>query len=732
VTARSVPLRRRLFLLVAAALLPLAAMAVFAVLAVLQQQRAQAERAGLEITRALAIAIDGELQRSVAVLELLALSPSLDAADLKGFSQLIRVAVANQPAWFAVNLALPEGTPLLNTQFADGEALPAIVEREGFASAASKRAAVIGNLQTGRRGNTMFTVRVPVVREGGLRYVLTAVVKPDAILEVVQRQRVPEGWVVSVFDAKRKRVARSRMHQENLGSLPSATLVELMDRKGAEGSGVTHALEGDRIYTAFSRLPDSRWSVAIGIPAEAVEAAAWRSFAVLLGGVLASIALGAFAALLIGRRISVPMARLADAAQALGRRGMPEEPRTDIREIREVGSALGAAAQALALSDAEREALLAREQHARAAAESASRAKDEFLAMLGHELRNPLGAISNASLLLQNPGVDGKGTELARGIIRRQVDHLSRMTDDLLDAGRAITGKIALHRRPLDLAVAVRETLDTLKARTARHQLLAALEPAWVDADGTRIEQIVTNLVVNAVKYTPEGGAIRVEVGEENGAAVLRVSDEGIGMAPELTGEVFELFVQGKRELDRAHGGLGIGLTLVRRLAELHGGSAEAASEGPGRGSRFTVRLPSIARPARTQTVVAGPDAAPPKDIVLVEDNADARESLKTLLELAGHRVRVAADGAAGLAVLLGAPPDIALIDIGLPQLDGYQIAREVRRARPAGRPYLVAITGYGMPEDRERALAAGFDEHVVKPVHPLALRRVLAAASPA
>jgi signal transduction histidine kinase len=726
---RAVPLRRRLFLLVAAALLPLAAMAVFAVLAVLQQQRAQAERAGLEITRALAIAIDGELQRSSAILQTLATSPLIDAGDLKDYSRLIRIAVANQPAWFAVNLALPEGKPVLNTQVGDGEALPGIVDRESFEAAATRRAPVIGNLEKGRRGNALFTVRVPIVRDGALRYVLTAVIKPDAILEVVQRQRVPEGWVVSVFDAKRQRVARSRLHQENLGTLPSATLVELMDRKGAEGTGVTRALEGDRIYTAFARLPDSRWSVAIGIPAEGIEAAAMRSFAALIGGVLGSIALGAFAALLIGRGITAPIAELARAAQALGQRLRPSPPRTDIREIGEVGSALSAAAEQLAASQAEREALLVSEQHARAAAEAASRAKDEFLAMLGHELRNPLGAISNASLILHAAGADERSSELARGIIRRQVEHLSRMTDDLLDAGRAITGKIALHRRPLDLAAAVRETLATLRERTSRHRLVASLEPVWVDGDATRIEQIVTNLVVNAVKYTPEGGTVRVDVRPDRGAALLCVADEGVGMPPELTAQVFELFVQGKRDLDRSHGGLGIGLTLVRRLAELHGGSAEAASDGPGRGSRFTVRFPSVARPAQAVALIEAPGDTAPQDILVVEDNADARESLKRLLEFAGHRVRVAPDGERGLEALLAEPPDIALVDIGLPNLDGYQVARRVRAQRVDGRPYLVAVTGYGAPEDRERALEAGFDEHVVKPVDAAALRKVIAVA---
>jgi signal transduction histidine kinase len=725
---RSVPLRRRLFLLVAVVLLPLAAVAVVAVLAVLHQQRSQAEHAGLEITRAMAIAVEGELNRAAAVLELLGSSPVLDGSDPAAYAALMRRALATRTHWAGIGLADPEGRPVASTLARDAAPLPPIVEEESFRITVGKRASTVGNLARGPRGNLNFAVRVPVAREGKVRFVLSAILRPDVILEVIQRQRVPEDWVVSVFDAKRQRVARSRQHEGNLGTPPSHSLVELMDRHGAEGAGVTHSLEGERIYTAFSRLPDSRWSVAIGIPAGDVESAAWRSFAVLLGGVLASIALGVLAALLIGRRITAPMARLAHAAQDLGRRIRPEAPASDVQEIREVASALAGAADALARNEAERDALLESEQHARAAAEEASRAKDEFLAMLGHELRNPLGAISNASLLLQSGRADERSAELARQIIRRQVDHLSRMTDDLLDAGRAITGKIALHRRPLDLAAAVGDTLATLQPRTAKHRVEADLQPVWVDADPTRIEQIVSNLVVNAVKYTPEGAGIRVAVREQYGMALLEVADSGLGMPPDLTARVFDLFVQGQRELDRSHGGLGIGLTLVRRLAELHGGSAEAHSDGPGRGSRFSVRFPAIRRPGRIDESPQPERAASAKDILLIEDNADARASLQALLELAGHRVRVAEDGVAGLDALLDAPPDIALVDIGLPRMDGYELARRARQELRGARPYLVAVTGYGAPEDRQRALDAGFDEHVTKPVDEAKLRRALAA----
>jgi two-component system, sensor histidine kinase len=379
----------------------------------------------------------------------------------------------------------------------------------------------------------------------------------------------------------------------------------------------------------------------------------------------------------------------------------------------------------------ERERLLIREQEARTAAEAANRAKDEFLAMLGHELRNPLGAISNAAHLLDHPRTTPEVANQARGIIGRQVDHLVRMTDDLLDAARAITGKIALHKKPLDLAAAVAATtaLGTMRLRAEGHKLVEDFEHVWIHADPTRIEQIVTNLVENALKYTPPGGTVRIAVRKENDDAVLRVADNGVGMSPELTTHVFELFVQGNRELDRPHGGLGIGLTLVRRLAELHGGSVEAKSAGAGEGSEFVVRLPAIPDPVVENGTVTTTQPAAPRDILIIEDNDDLRESLCALLEYSGHRVRSAADGITGLEALLSSPPEIALVDVGLPKLDGYEIARRVRAMcdEKGSGPLLVALTGYGRPEDRKRALDAGFDAHLVKPIDEKALEELLA-----
>jgi signal transduction histidine kinase/CheY-like chemotaxis protein len=556
--------------------------------------------------------------------------------------------------------------------------------------------------------------------------VLSAIVLPDNVLEVVNRQRLPSDWVVSVFDDKRQRVARSRQHREYLAGAPAPGLAKMMDLSENEGAGMSEALEGDRVYTAFSRSAQTGWTVAIGIPTSYVDAGAKRSVAVYGGGLLLSIGLGVLAALLIGRRIARPIEQLRSAAQALGRRERLVAPSTDIREIRQVADSLLTAADERTRGDAEREQLLRREQEARQIAEAANRSKDEFLAMLGHELRNPLGAIANAVQLLD--ARDAEARVHARNVIGRQVQHLARMTDDLLDAARAMTGKIVLHRHPLELSAAVAGSLSTLRAsgRTGGRRLVQQLDPVWVDADPTRIEQIVGNLLGNALKFTPEQGTITVSVAREGPQALLRVSDDGVGMPPELTPRVFEPFVQGESPLDRSYGGLGIGLTLVRRLAELHGGSAAAHSAGLGRGSEFTVRLPAVQPPPRQSSQRSAAQTVSARDVLVVEDNADARETLQRLLELQGHRVRVAADGQAGLEAVGERMPEIALIDIGLPLLDGYELARRIRAQAGGERAYLVALTGYGLPEDRNRTEAAGFDLHLVKPVDAGMLAEVL------
>jgi PAS domain S-box-containing protein len=361
-------------------------------------------------------------------------------------------------------------------------------------------------------------------------------------------------------------------------------------------------------------------------------------------------------------------------------------------------------------------------------AERDSRTKDKFLAMMAHELRTPIGAISNAVRVLELTHAEGEPATRAHEVIARQVGHISHLINDLLDVERVVSGKIRLNRQPLDMAEAVRRAVATFTGDTRldRH-IEISTESVWVDGDAVRLEQVLTNIVTNAVKYTPPGGRIRVALRADGGDAVLSVEDTGLGISPRLLPFIFDLYVQADRTLDRARGGLGIGLTLVRRLVELHGGTIAASSEGEGHGSRFTVRLRQVSS-ARTSSGLSFPPEhrAKPRRVLLIEDSADAREMLRMMLELAGHVVYDAADGVRGLELLNAVRPDVGIIDIGLPRMDGYQVARRIRE-EPHGRGMLLlALTGYGSPDDSAPSSEHAFDYHLVKPVDPDQLARLI------
>jgi signal transduction histidine kinase/ActR/RegA family two-component response regulator len=359
-------------------------------------------------------------------------------------------------------------------------------------------------------------------------------------------------------------------------------------------------------------------------------------------------------------------------------------------------------------------------QAAREEAEAASRAKDEFLAMLSHELRNPLGAISMAAHLLERlPLPEQAGS--AQKIIARQSAHLGKILDDLLDVGGAISGKVALRRQRIELGAVVRAAVAHFETpeRVARPRLMVDTEPAWVDADPARIEQIVVNLVGNAMKFTPEDGEVRVRVRAAGSEALIEVRDDGIGIPPAMLERVFDLFAQAHAEPARGRGGLGVGLTITRRLVELHGGSIGVESPGEGRGACFTVRLPLAQAAADHATPHAAAEPAGQKlDLLVVEDNADARETLVRYLELLGNSVRACANGAEALAAAATRVPDAAILDVGLPDFDGYTLAARLRQ-RHGGRMVLAALTGYGQAGDRLKAEQAGFDTHFTKPVEP-------------
>jgi len=358
-------------------------------------------------------------------------------------------------------------------------------------------------------------------------------------------------------------------------------------------------------------------------------------------------------------------------------------------------------------------------KRAEADAETASRAKDEFLAMLGHELRNPLNAIATAVEVLNRVEAAAPAAIRAREIIANQTRHLARMMDRLLDVGRVIGDDVELLRQPVELAALVGRALNAAhsKAMARQHRFEVSLSETWVDADVQRIEQVLEQLLDNAIRYTPPGGSISVRLHADDGMARLTVRDSGVGIDPALMQHVFQPFVQGERGLARHDGGLGIGLTLVKRLLELHGGSITARSDASG--SVFDVQLPLL----RHGAGASAPTAAV-KNVIVIDDNPDALYGLRSMLELDGHTVRTAGDGATGLAMLTQAPPEAAIVDIGLPGIDGYEVARQSRAAGYDG--LLIALSGYGQERDIRHSCDAGFDAYLVKPVDATALMRLL------
>jgi PAS domain S-box-containing protein len=364
------------------------------------------------------------------------------------------------------------------------------------------------------------------------------------------------------------------------------------------------------------------------------------------------------------------------------------------------------------------------------------RRKDEFLAMLSHELRNPLAPISNAAHLLRLRKDEDPLQREARSIIERQVTQLTRLVDDLMEVSRITTGKVQLRHDQVVMSGIVERAVEATRPLMdqRRHEFTVSLPPQsiWLYADAARLEQVVVNLLTNAAKYTDEGGRIGLTVEQEGDECVLRLRDTGVGIAPEFLPRIFDLFTQAERSLDRSRGGLGIGLALVQRLVEMHGGRVDVRS-ALGQGSEFVVRLPVVLSPApqppSTSTETAKP-APRPLRVLVVDDNVDAAESSAILLKASGHDVRTAHDGPATLQAAVDYRPNVVLLDIGLPGLNGYEVAKRIRRQAVLHSIVLVATTGYGQESDRQRSLEAGFDHHLVKPVDFDKLQQILAAVS--
>jgi signal transduction histidine kinase/ActR/RegA family two-component response regulator len=417
---------------------------------------------------------------------------------------------------------------------------------------------------------------------------------------------------------------------------------------------------------------------------------------------------------------------------ALGMPGLEHGP-LDERGLLEIATRAAIAFDNAELySTVERE--MARAKDAEERLQQASRRKDEFLAMLSHELRNPLAPILTAAQVLDKVAPNDARVSWVREVIERQVTHLAGLVDDLLDVSRIAQGKVVLNREAVELAKVLEHSLEIVRPMITakRHALTVRYpdKPVWVFADFSRLSQTFNNVVHNAAKYTADGGKIELTVEVEHGTATVRVRDNGIGIDTQFLPHVFEVFTQGYRGLDRSQGGLGVGLAVVRRLVELHQGAVDISSEGPGRGTEVTIRLPCISQVVPHAASESVPTTrAGAKRILVVDDNADAGESLAMFLRIEGHEVKAVTDAMLALSCIEVFAPQVAIIDIGLPGMNGYELATAIKSDSALRTPLLIALTGYGQSEDFARARDAGFDHHFVKPADLRALQEVIHAA---
>jgi signal transduction histidine kinase/CheY-like chemotaxis protein len=548
---------------------------------------------------------------------------------------------------------------------------------------------------------------------------------------------LPLGSVLTTADAHGGTISRRPDPERFFGQKVSPSMLEAMQHAG-QSAVVIRGEDGiERLHT-FARVGPpalSDYTVTIGIPTDTITSAARHDQLMSLLGLGATTMLALLAAWLAGDILIVQRVRkLRDTARSIAAGNL--DARTGIEYG---GEEIGNLAQALD----EMAATLQKKENARSLAERELRAadqrKDEFLAMLAHELRNPLAPISTGAHLLKMLHSDNAQIGQTCAIITRQVEHMTGLVDDLLDVSRVTRGLVSLSSQVLDLNGVIDDAAEQIRPLIGarRHKVVLDLpsEPAHVKGDHKRLVQVVANLLGNATKYTPEGGHIELRLALDGHDYVLSVSDDGIGMEPGLVTRVFDLFTQAERTPDRSQGGLGLGLALAKSLVELHGGSVSASSAGLGKGSTFTVRLPRYAQAVPPQPALPGEKSRPagpvtPLRVLLVDDNVDAVHTLQLFLGAAGHQVEIAYCAADAIELAKVFRPDVCLLDIGLPDFDGNELARRLRRLPQAAGVTLVAMTGYGRQQDRDMAVASGFDHYLVKPVDTVQLSDILAGVA--
>jgi signal transduction histidine kinase/CheY-like chemotaxis protein len=724
-------IRTLLILMAVAILLPFALATTAALYQIREGQRETALRGLRETARATSLIVDRETQGSIAALTVLGNARSLAEGDMAAFYRSAAALNRHPDIWSF--LLDDKGQQVFNTLVPFGTPPPPAVSAERVRKALQTGRPVISDLIDGAITKTkLTTINVPAAAGAG-KYVVGQAFSVDHWTRRALTEKVPADWIVAVIDSKGKFIARSHDSQKYLGRQARPELVAAASQ-GDDGLIRHFTLEGIESYDAFTHSASTGWTIAVAAPVASIEAPSRWALWLALGGLLVTAGLTMLIVLLVARRFIGEFDSAGQAALSLGNGRKPTRQRSFITEVSQLHQALWGAGAVLESeresrikAEAQREDLLVKETRAREAAQAENEAKDRFLAMLGHELRNPLAAISGALAVLEVGKLDPARREQFLAIVRRQSAHLGHIVDDLLDVSRLAIGKIELQRKPMDLAASVKHSVESMRqsGKGASHMILLEAESAWVMGDPVRIEQIVNNLIANALKFSAAGSEVRVTVTKEEGRACVHVQDHGAGIPPELLPRIFDPFVQGPPPANRAQSGLGIGLALVRQLVELHGGSVQAQSPGLGGGSAFRFCLPSIDADA-TPRMAAPLSNRPRRKLVYVEDNADARAAMAQLLIDLDYDLVQVHSGGATLEAVERAQPDVVVLDIGLPDIDGYQVARQLRTNERTAHVPLIALSGYGQVRDKDEAARSGFNAHLTKPVNPEDLVRTI------
>ena len=724
-------IRNFIALMVTAIMLPLAVALAFAVNKFWQEEQTAALARLHKSVDATSMMVERDIQASIAALHALGNSEHLVTGNLEAFYLQANAINRVPDTWTA--LLRSDGAQVLNTATpfsAPPKIVPSPLVTSPVTQVIATQKPFVSDVFVGpRSGRQLIAVYVPAVASGANNYVVVQGFALEHWKDIGKQQDdLPPDWIVAVIDRAGQFVARSHLSDELRGKPARPEFVAATAQKN-EGLYRNLTLEGIDSYIAFDHSKLTGWTIAVAAPVASINEPVLRAVQIAAAGFLLAMLISGVLASVFGRRFIGALQSASTSATSLGHGQTPKVKRTSIVEVDDLNRSLVNAGELLnrerlirLAAEVERERLLEVERLAHDSAEKENKAKDHFLAMLGHELRNPLAAISGAVTVLTRGNKSTQDVDRYLGIIRRQNRHLVHIIDDLLDMSRLIAGKIVLERHPVDLAECLWTCIDGLRAaeRLGAYTVNVTSESVWVNADPVRIEQILINLIGNALKYSKEGTTIQVDLRPVGDLAVLTVQDQGAGMAPELLAQVFEPFVQGPPPVTGTQSGMGIGLALVKQLIELHDGKVAVASVGNDQGSIFTIQLPQVPAP-NTESIsgFAHLMAARPRTLLYVEDNADARAVMSEMLRLSGYDVIDAADGAQALAAVGAQQPDAIVLDIGLPDMNGYEVARQIRLLANGRNVPIIALTGYGQSRDRDAAAQVGFSAHLVKPVDP-------------